>query len=168
MTPFTVTEQDLRPLDRFALHWRWTDERYDVLIPDELARIRPLSLALAHLAWERSQTWHTSASADPAPSGRFFEAIEYLDSPDTTGGQKWLERRLPTASVQMVVSWQPDLAVLTDTALFARRWGSFCYPSSDDVDAWPLDYSWVVTYWHEGRLYYGQCRRRQVSARTLG
>ena len=66
----------------------------------------------------------------------------------------WLAARLPTGRVPLLVSWTRELAVLTDAELFAARWDTFCYPSSDDATVLPLDGRWLLFYSHEEGLVY--------------
>jgi hypothetical protein len=154
--PFVLQSAELCSLSDFPLRWRWTDPKYDELPAHELSRIQPLSSAAAERAWRHSLSWHSRAVHDARPSSDVFRSVESLERPHEGAAQTWLEARLPAEPESVVVSWQPDLAILTDSALFAARWESFCYPASDDTDVWPLHGRWVVTYWHEERLFFGR------------
>jgi hypothetical protein len=43
------------------------------------------------------------------------------------------------SGMPIVVSWDADTAVLTDTELFIEHWDDFCYPASDDVTVLPAE-----------------------------
>jgi hypothetical protein len=88
---------------------------------------------------------------------RVFEPADRISSgsPDAS---TWLKSRLPRGRAPIVVSWQPDLSVLTDSDLFIARWQDFCYPASDDVSVLPLDSSWVLHFWHEEEFLYAKRR----------
>ncbi len=149
-------EADFVPLADFSLRWRWLEANQHPMSGDELARIKPLTSAAATRAWEFAMRWHSGTSFDACPSDEYFPSIATLEDPHGNAGQQWLSARLPETPVPIIVSWQPSDAVMTDSALFAKRWEAFCYPASDDVDIWPVDSRWVVTYWHEEQLWFGE------------
>ncbi|HEX5061753.1 MAG TPA: hypothetical protein VFV99_20440 [Kofleriaceae bacterium] len=152
---------DLASLDTFPLRWRWTEQRHTLLSPHELARVRPLSTQKARDAWDLSLSWHAREMDQATPSEKLF-IVETLDRPHERDGTGWLRARLPSEPVPVIVSWQPDWAVLTDASLFVERWETFCYPASDDVDIWPLDGRWLAVYWHEEQLAYGARRADEI------
>lgn len=155
---FEMNDADFVPLSDFQLHWRWTEQNHTLLSPEELARIRPLDEVAAKRAWDRAASWHAGAAPDDdgRPSMEHFPSLETLERAHEQDGAAWLAARLgESGRTPILVTWQPNCAVLTDAELFTRHWESFCYPASDDVDVWPLDAAWVVTYWHEEQLWFG-------------
>jgi hypothetical protein len=140
-------------LEEFPLRWRWTEEEYCLLSDDELSQIAPLAPKPAKDVWETSLKF-SSASSDFSPNTDLFINIESVSASDYDTVKRWLSERV--LSSEIIVSWQPDLAVLTNTDLFIKYWSEFCYPSSDDVSIWPLDKSWVLHYWHEEVFWYGK------------
>lgn len=103
--------------------------------------------------WEASLKL-ASGTSDFSPNQNVFKDIERIDANDDEKVSVWLSKRLPHTDI--IVSWQPDLAVLTNTQLFIKYWSSFCYPASDDTSIMPIDRSWVVHYWHEEVIWFGK------------
>jgi len=147
---------DIGDLSTFALRWRWTDERYASLSADELYRIQPLREERAEDIW-RLTLESTARDRDFDVDQRLFEPADRISS-GSLDVSAWLISRLPQGRALIVVSWQPDLSVLTDSELFIGRWQDFCYPASDDVSVLPLDNSWVLHYWHEEEFLYAKRR----------
>jgi hypothetical protein len=147
---------DIGDLSAFPLRWRWTDERYAMLSADDLSRIQPLREERAQEIW-RLSLLSTARDEDFDIDHRLFEPANRISSGDADASA-WLKGQLPKGRVPVVVSWQPDLSVLTDSELFIARWQEFCYPASDDVSVMPLDGSWVLHYWHEEEFLYAKRR----------
>jgi hypothetical protein len=62
--------------------------------------------------------------------------------------RRWLTERNITSESTVVVQWNRDLAVETKWSVFCTYWDSFCYPSSDDVDVFPVLRGWLLQYHH--------------------
>ena len=142
-------------LDKFPLKWRWTEDEYCILPPEELAQITPLSPEKAKVAWSKSLTFISSQS-DFSPNTDLFESIEVIDTKDENQVSDWLMRKM--TSTDIIVSWQPEIAVFTNSQLFIKYWDEFCYPSSDDVSIWPKDESWVIHFCHHEAFCYGRAK----------
>ncbi|WP_039850188.1 hypothetical protein [Grimontia indica] len=140
-------------IDKFPLKWRWTEEEYCLLSQDELAQITPLSQESAKEVWETSLKF-ASDKNDFSPNNELFTDISSIEAIDQNKVREWLANRLPKCDI--IVSWQPDTAVLTNTDLFIQYWDDFCYGASDDVSVWPKDKSWVLHYWHEEVFWHGK------------
>ncbi|MFT4538852.1 MAG: hypothetical protein ACI841_000454 [Planctomycetota bacterium] len=154
---FDLSDTQHPPLAGFNYAWRWLEENHYPLPQAELDRIRPLDDATAKRAWDYAMKWHAKDVFDARPSAESFGTIDTLEQPHEHDAVNWLTQRLAGfGRLPIIVSWQPGSGVLTDAELFTERWESFCYPASDDVDIWPLDASWVVTYWHEEQLWFGR------------
>jgi hypothetical protein len=146
---------DTTELSRFALKWRWTDERYASLSEKELARIKPLRAERAEEIWQLAIRM-IDKTQDFGVDSSVFDHIDR--SPASEEVRPWLHARLPQGRVPVLVSWTNQWAVLTDSELFTDRWDDFCYPSSDNVTVFPLDQTWVLHYWHEEEFLYAQRR----------
>ena len=140
-------------LDKFPLKWRWTEKEYCILSDNELKQITPLAPSSAKVVWEKSLTF-IDKSKDFSANPELFQVISTIDSKDIEKASNWLKKYLVDSKV--IVSWQPDTAVLTNTGLFIRNWDEFCYPASDDVTIYPEDESWVLHYWHEEEFCYAR------------
>lgn len=131
----SVRLDEIVPMDQFELNWRWTNPSHSMLPQTELIQIRPLAVAaanrlhpeLGNVALEGNKRTTTKGSAAEVAS--------------------WLHTILPSSS-DIAVFWSSSVAVLTTTEIFADRWSSFCYPSSDDLVVVPLSLSWQLEYNH--------------------
>ena len=143
-------------LDKFPLKWRWTEPQYCILSNEELSLIEPLSEESAKEVWEKSLSF-ISRDSDFSPNRELFKEICEIECNDENDIEIWLKQRIQAEKV--IVSWQPDTAVIVSSKLFIEHWEDFCYPSSDDVSIWPFDEKWVVHYWHEEMFCYGKSTR---------
>jgi hypothetical protein len=146
---FTVPlgANDFTPLAGFALAWRWTDRRWNLLPDTALASIRPLSQPAARRAWlTLKPLFHPH---DWALNPEHFDALLETDTRDDAAPvREWLGRVVPPGG-DVLVLWDPAVAVLTTEPVFRTYWDDFCYPSSDDVQIWPLSDAWAASYFHE-------------------
>src|SRR5262245_11742279 len=122
-------DSDFVSIDDFPLKWRWTDERYALLGPVELAAIHPLHADRARAAWEKfgALPKHISGAAE------IFEGISVERDDYAAIVRAWLTGRIPQNSGDLLLFWNPDTGALVDAGLFVRRWDDFWYPSSDDL-----------------------------------
>lgn len=155
-----VSDDDYQPMESFALRWRWTNEYSPNLSVEERAHVRPLKPDPAKRAWDESLRF-VSEGHDFRPCETLFPNVSSLDTSEREPEQvrDWLEACVPRGERLVVISWQPDLAVVTDHGLFVRYWDDFCYPG-DDARIWPAGWGgapdWVVHHWHEEVLYVAQ------------
>jgi len=139
-------------IDEFPLKWRWTEKKYCLLSEEELSQITPLASLSAKEVWETSLTF-TSDRNDFSPNYNLFTKIESIDATNVVGVRQWLKGKIPNCEI--IVSWQPSIAVLTNAELFIKYWDEFCYASSDDVSIWQKNESWVIHYHHDEVFWYG-------------
>jgi hypothetical protein len=139
-------------MDSSPLKWRWTDPKYCLMPEKDLNRIHPLDEESAKIVWEKSLTFVCEEN-DFSPSPKLFKEIDSVEAVDKESVTTWLRNKLETS--QIIVSWQPDSAVITDMDTFLKYWDDFCYPSSDDVSVWPENEAWVLNYSHEEVFWYG-------------
>ncbi|WP_347332926.1 hypothetical protein [Marinimicrobium locisalis] len=142
-------------IEKFPLRWRWTDEKYCLLPEHELRKIRPLSESAAAKAWETSIRL-VDAESDFSPSAELFTDIEFISAEDSNLVRQWLQSKIPDGEI--IASWQPEWAVITESELFIKYWDEFCYPSSDDVSIWSKSEKWVVHYHHHEKFCYGKSK----------
>lgn len=135
----------------FPLAWRWTQASHNVLPPEVLAQIVPMSQA--------------TAPRGVTPRGELerplFDAIENASTDVRSDkGTEWL-RKLPVAmSEQVIVRWDTSTAVQTTWDVFTTYWDDFCYPNSDDVEVFPESGAWLLLFHHWQEFEWG--RRRQA------
>ena len=136
---------DLVAIEGSPLAWRWTDERHAKFHAADLAAIRPLSNKTATAAWQRIS----------APRFDVTEQFEGppLDADDYVAAVgAWLESHTGPPSGDLLLVWDAQTAALVNAGLFARHWDDFWYPSSDDLDVVPIDWSWTIRIHHYGHL----------------
>jgi hypothetical protein len=135
----------------FPLAWRWTQSSHNVLPPEVMAQITPMSNAIAPLG--------VTARGELDPP--LFDAVQSASADvPCEEGTNWL-RQLPVAlSDQVIVQWDTSTAVRTTWEVFTRYWDDFCYPSSDDVEVFPQSGKWLLLYHHWEEFEWG--RRRQA------
>lgn len=156
MDAIDIGPADLHDLNLFPLRWRWTDKRYSVFSEDQLSRIRPLRSERALGVFQLAQKSFSAVPNAFDTDERLFEPGDRIDSESPDVGQ-WLASRIP-ADVPVIVLWDKEHAVLTDSGLFLAQWDDFCYPSSDDVSVLPLDGSWILHFSHEEKFLYARRR----------
>lgn len=140
-------------IENSPLKWRWTEKEYCQLSDSELSKIIPLAPRSAKEVWEKSLTF-ASKESNFSPNNILFTDITQIETKYENKVRQWLKDRMPNGEI--IISWQPDLAVLTETELFIKNWDHFCYPNSDDVSIWPKDESYIIHYWHEEIFWYGR------------
>jgi len=139
----------------FPLKWRWTDERYCLLSLPSLAQIRPFTSAKAKELLELSFQF----SGENGLLRDRFNDVEQIDaSLEHEVVRDWLMTRM-SGHAQIVVSWDADTAVQVPPHIFCDHWDDFCYPSSDDVIAWPINGEWALSYSHYEEFDFGRFRK---------
>jgi hypothetical protein len=146
---------DYEPVSAFPLLWRWTQSTHDVLTPEELASIRPLRHESAQVASDYARVLRGFADRAPNHAFQFADGNE----PDLS---QWLTR-LPVRLEHVVLSWSPTLAAETVWPLFLSRWSAFWYPSSDNLEVFPLSGSWLLQVSDFGRCTWTASPTRQPS-----
>ena len=127
-----LSDRDLRSVNDFPLSWRWTSETHDLLPPDMLATIEPLT---------------EERRAAPKNVAQYEIAITTeWDDPDAP--RRMLARLGIDEDTLVLISWTPTLAVRCPWRTFVRYWNAFCHPSSDDATVWSPSESWTLNYRH--------------------
>jgi hypothetical protein len=138
---------DFIPLVEFGRAWRFTDPKYNVLPPDAISDLRPISrlrVAAISVVLEDSCVSFQSGSKVPA---RKIDAT--CDSDHAWSKIRDALRALPIAPDQrVIVGWDRNDAVETSWRTFFTYWDDFCYPSSDDVTIYPVNEKWTLCYHH--------------------
>ena len=116
----------------FPLAWRWIGETHSILPADVMARILPVDSP-------------TLRVADPLFGSPEVIATESLE-PDAV--RLWLTKRRISPESCVYVRWNVELAIQTEWSIFCEYWDDFCYPSSDDVEIWPVAPGWLLQYRH--------------------
>ncbi|NES82313.1 MAG: DUF2947 family protein [Moorea sp. SIO2B7] len=156
------------PMDDFALKWRFTDPKYDVLPADHLAQIQPLDDQSASAIWRFISD--TDLHRDFPFKDHFFRSVESLSIGDSHGNEdedarirKWLYRCAIPFQQTVILSWQPTWAVITNWKLLVKYWTSFYYPISDDLTVVDESLDWSVLFFHEHEIYFGTNHPRKAT-----
>jgi hypothetical protein len=153
---YRFEEGDFRTLDQFPLKWRWTEEKYTVLPPDDLAQIRPLAEEKAAGLWQHCADWISRNSWEEGLSPEHFTDVQRINAEgEGEPARKRLRELSPAEEEQIIVRWDNRTAVVTKWGVFCRWWSDFCYPAGDDVVIWPLSEAWGMVYWHEEQFIFG-------------
>lgn len=148
VTEFTAA--DFAPLDDFPLLGRWVSRTHERLPARALRTIRPLTPAVAA---------RIGAEAAVRGARRPVSELELAIRAEWDAPEPVRQRlaALPIAGdVEVVLSWDPAMAVVTRWGTFVRYWHAFCYPSSDDVTAWAPGGDWTLSYHHVQFIEFGR------------
>jgi hypothetical protein len=142
----TCTDADFQSLEHFALAWRWTDARWNVLPLTVLANICPLTPAKANEVWQMSRGIDRSLDQLPRSSADLAFLDAACDNDEAV--RVWLRHYGMPQTETILVLWDSTTAVRTTWNIFCTYWDDFCYPSSDDVFVWSLSRKWFAAYAH--------------------
>lgn len=121
---------------------------------NELLKIYPLHKSSAKTVWEKSLTF-PNRDLEKVSDNTNLISTEVSESEEHTI-LSWLEEKLVNGNI--IVSWEPDAAVLTQTNIFIKYWDEFCYPSSDDVTVWPENEEWILQYRHYEEFLFSEIK----------
>lgn len=156
------------PMSDFAMKWRFTDRKYDLLPPDHLAQIHPLDDRSAGLVWNLFLDSDIHA-VDPFKPGFFrhhetTRISESQDNPDEDARiRKWLYRCAIPFDQTVFLSWEPTEAVKTTWKMLVKYWSSFYYPISDDLSVIEESLDWCLLFHHEHEIHFGTNRPRSAT-----
>lgn len=132
----------------FPLAWRWTQPSHNVLPPEVMARIIPIAEPVAPPGVTARGRLDRSSFDDIRTTPADAPCEEVTD---------WL-RLLPVAvREQVIVRWDTSTAIRTTWEVFTRYWDDFCYPGSDDVEAFPPSGAWLLLYHHWEQFEWFRC-----------
>lgn len=143
------------PLTDFRLHWRFGPDYAPDLPAEHRQQLRPLDARASRWVWDYIVA---SGLHDDTPFKKgFFRTIDRAAI--STGNQadirKWLYRRgLPFAK-EVILSWQPDEAMLVPWKLVVKYFDAFYYPAADDLTVFDGSLSWALLFYHEDEIYFG-------------
>lgn len=146
-------------MSEFPLKWRFTDPKYRVLPPADLALVRPLEAASAAELAELTSRWPDM----PPVAGSGFASVEQT-SIDAVGPEEvervtqWLLQRGVPPESQVFASWDRRDAAMTTWEMIAKYWNVFWYPSSDDLVVFDESLDWVLFLWHEEEAFFARYR----------
>jgi hypothetical protein len=151
---------DTMPMDQFALKWRFTDPRYDVLPAIHLAQVKPLAPPDARRLWDL--ILHANVHDDfPFTDGYFRSVVSTMigdshdDPEEGRRVRKWLYQRGIPFRQRIWLSYQPEEAIETTWKMLVKYWTAFYYPISDDLTVIDGSFNWALLFFHEHEMYFG-------------
>lgn len=138
-------------LSTFPLKWRWTSNPHNQLLPHELEQIKPLGQMIAIQMALKSETFYLNEIEFVE---ELYEAVEFINAHNFQETQKWLKEKM--GSEEIIVSWDANNAVITNTQLFSQYWDAFCCSSYDNISIWPLNEKWVIRYFPSEKFGYAR------------
>jgi hypothetical protein len=133
------------------LAWRWTDSRYAVLPEHVLSELRPIDEVEAKTLYDLTLSYLDTDALSP----EFNSTMVSTERLSAQEGSQWLARQRSPSKTEVVLSWDPTVALRTSWALFVEYWQEFCYPASDDLVVFPSAGDWVLLYHHEEEFHFG-------------
>lgn len=152
---------DFQPLAGFSLIWRWTQDTHNVLSPEVLAGIQPLTEAKAATLQGAADCLHRQfVSLDDVTEQQIVglrTAFTHAAWQDNTQVRGWLRSLSVRADAPILIFWRFfGCAVVTRWQVFCDFWSDFCYLVSDDVIVWPLSGEWGLEYLHTENLGFAE------------
>jgi hypothetical protein len=143
-----VSDADACGLGDFRYGWRVATPRWNVLLPEELARIRPLGPTKTAELAGRAPAFHQYPSPFDPTAYHVVSELS-LREVEAEAGRLWL-RSLPVpASEELYLVWKhfgtPTGAVVTEWGLVETYWDDFWYPF-DIVVAFDESLAWMVIF----------------------
>ncbi len=135
-----------------TLAWRWTDSNYAQLPEDVLGQLLPIDVAEA----VKHHKVALSYLGRDALSPLFTSLVLSTKHLSAEEGTCWLKQHGPPSSTEIILSWDPTVALRTTWAIFVKYWQEFCYPASDDLVVFPSIGNWALLYHHEEEFHFGE------------
>ena len=152
---FDELELKTIPFDEFELKWRFTEEEYNVLPESHLAEIKPLNkdagVALGNLFFDTGLMGQYKLNPE-----HFNSIIEFdLRSKSEEEGRKWLSSLKIDSDQTIFLYWDSWGSATTNWMIFKTYYDDFFYPGSDDLILTDKKFSWILYFFHEEFIYFG-------------
>lgn len=143
------------PLSEFALNWRFTDPKYNVLPNYHLKDLKPLDKVASRFLFDylKSKDLHNDL---PFKSGFFkrTESIEITEN-NTIRVKEWLLKFGLNTENQVLLSWDLEKAMILPFGLLVEYFDDFYYSTSDDLTVFQKDLNWALFFFHADQIFYG-------------
>ncbi len=152
----TITEADYQPLSSFPIKWRWTDPRWNLLPPDDLATLHPLTVEKTREVRQYGvKFWGEMERGIPHLSSALFpHTVRVNVSGDAEPACLWLEEHIVQNESPVFVDYDCGI-VQVSCRVFCRYWDDFCYPYGENMLIWPVSEEWALAYWREEEFVFG-------------
>lgn len=149
MLDLTTLYPNIIPLEKFSLHWLLDDEE---ILPTHSEQFKPLN------AKASAEVWKTIVDIrlhEDIPFRKdFFKTIDRAKIRDNNQQEikKWLYHRGLAFDTEVVVSWEPDEAMLVSWKLFVKYFHVFYH---GDITVMDATLNWALLCYHENEIYFG-------------
>ncbi|WP_075343390.1 hypothetical protein [Tenacibaculum agarivorans] len=143
------------PMEKFRLKWRFTEKKYDILPQIHLEQLKPLNKKASKFIWDFISN---SRMHNETPFKKdFFNTIDKVKILDSNKKEikKWLYQRGLPFEKEVFLSWQSEDAMIVPWKLLIKYFDSFYYGSSDDLTIIDQSLNWAVLFYHEDEIYFG-------------
>ncbi|MEK7269422.1 MAG: hypothetical protein AAB215_00620 [Planctomycetota bacterium] len=147
-------------LNEFPLAMRWADPNTRVLWVGAVDAIRPVVREKGRAFWDWSMNLLAEAQSRDNHYERPLEMGTYLAPKRSV--LLWLGS-LGIEVKDAYISWDPDLAGVTDWEYFMNHWDAYCR-KGDNLLIWDIQESWSMLFEETGKFMFA--RRRETARRA--
>lgn len=141
--------------NHFAYSWRFDDERYNLLLEEDLLLISPISPTKSKEIWASIFKDGISHLIELSPkSGWTSIKKEQVDTDIYDSGISFISN-YGYDDKDIVFFWNNENAVSTKWSIFKKYWNDFCYPS-DDNNLIYIDACNIITFTDEIFCFYSR------------
>lgn len=152
---FDNINEHIISLDNFGLKWRFTEDKYDKLLEQDLDQLKPLDSEASKFLSE--YIVKANLHNDTPFKKDFFQTIDKAKILE--GNEKdiknWLYQRGLPLDKPVFISWDSDNGMIVPWKLLIKYFDSFYYPTSDDLTAIDQSLNWALLFSHEDEIYFG-------------
>lgn len=163
---FSTLSEHITPMEDFDLHWRFTEDKYNVLPKNHLNQLKPLDKAAAKFL--SNYISKTDLHADIPFKRNFFKVIDHMIICEGNESEvkKWLYRRGLPFSKEVYLSWRDDVAMIVPWKLLIKYFDDFQY--ADDLTVCDESLNWALLFFHAGDIYFGSNEKFIVTSDEHG
>jgi len=147
--------KDTTSIEEFNLRWRFTEEKYNLLSPEDLSKIHPLNE-------DGTKVLDSTIDSLDIRKGYelnkdYFTSIVELNMRNQTGVEikNWLDQIQIEPEKNIFLLWDSFGAAITKWHIFKKYYDDFFYPVSDDLTIVDESFDWTLYLFHEEVIYYG-------------
>jgi len=152
---FDNINEQIIPIEKFQLKWRFIEEQYDKLPEIHLEQLKPLNNDASKFIWDYILS---SGMHNEMPFKKdFYKTVDKARILDTNENEikNWLYQRGLPFEKEVLLSWQPNVAMMVSWKILIKYFDSFHYGSSDDLTIIDQSLNWAILFYHEDEIYFG-------------
>jgi predicted ATP-grasp superfamily ATP-dependent carboligase len=143
-----IDYNEVIPLEKFELGWRFDDFHNSGLSDNEKSEI----LALSETESKRLNKIIDYYEIESNRFEKYFETDWFSANSENEDNiakvRTQVENYLKPFDENLIISWQRKIALKTSKKIFLKYWNDFLYPSSDDVTIISEKTNWILFYRH--------------------